>query len=60
MLKTWESLAAFLQSNRGFRETIILRNILVMFPLEYRKSKILLGSLLAAGLPNLKTVIGTH
>jgi hypothetical protein len=46
MLKTWESLAAFLQSIRGFRETFILRNILVMFPLEYRKSKILLGSLL--------------
>ncbi len=38
MLKPWQSLAVFLLSCWGFRETFILRNILVMFPLDYRKN----------------------
>jgi hypothetical protein len=46
MLKTLQTLAAFLLSCSGFRESIILRNILVAFTLDYRKNE----SHLAAGL----------
>ncbi len=39
MLKTLQTLAAFLPGCSGFRESTILRNILVMFPLDYRKNR---------------------